>query len=225
MDVTGLVVLSVRCVGSECEEWEQWSRGPHLDRLADLRHVGAVSRASVVPEPKLAMPGPGFSHIELIELIDDVDAGATDVRAALVAERAGRDGRSDHAVVRGEALVPHGPHTTEVGARASSTGHILADVLCTDHTLELEWDRWYDDVHLPDMLATGAFAGGSRWRRRLRPQWGAAHVTLYDIGLPDVTDAVDRSAAAMPDLVAAGRKHPCHCGGPTVLVERTSGPG
>lgn len=220
MEVTGLVVLSVRCAGLERDDWERWSTGPHLEHLDTLASVGGVSRGAVVPVPEVGVPGPGFTHVELIELVAPVDQGVADVRAALVSERAGPGGRADHAVVRGEALVPHGPHTVEAGARSASTGHILADVLCTDHRHEPEWDRWYDEVHLPDMLATGAFAGGSRWRRRLRPQWGAAHVTLYDIDLAEVTHAVDRSAAAMPELMVAGRKHPYHCGGPTVLIER-----
>ncbi|MGI9604217.1 MAG: hypothetical protein ACR2QE_20225 [Acidimicrobiales bacterium] len=219
-ELAGLVVLSVRCAGPGPDDWDSWARGPHLDTLRSIPGVGQVSRSALVPPPVMGMPGPGFSHVELIELVDDIDAGVASVRAGLVSERGGDRGRTDHAVVAGEVLAPHGDHRNKAAVDDGLTGHIVANVLCTDRDHESDWDRWYDDQHLPDMMASGAFIGGSRWRRRLRPQWGAAHVTLYDIGLSPVTEAVDRSAAVMPDLVAQGRKHPHHCGATTLLLER-----
>jgi len=220
-DVSGLIVLSVRSAAADDHDWERWSTDDHLPRVAAVAGVRAVTRLAVVPRPPVGMPGPGFTHIELVELVGHLDQAVTSVRAELVAERNGADGRADHAIVAGDVLVPHGPHGTKIPPAPALTGHVLANVLCTDVTSEPEWDRWYDEQHLPDMVATGAFSAGSRWRRRLRPQWGAAHVTLYDIELADVNDAVHRSAAAMPALIAGGRKHPNHCGGPTLVLQRS----
>ncbi|MDH4168141.1 MAG: hypothetical protein OEW42_00995 [Acidimicrobiia bacterium] len=219
-NLSGLIALSVRCSGADRDQWRAWMGERHLPGLGALSGVRAVTWLEVVPAPTLGAPGLGFSHVELVELTEPLDAAVASVRAHLVSERLGAAGRDDHAIVNGEVLVPHGPHGAKAPVTPALSGHILANVLCTDHRREADWDRWYDDDHLPDMMASGAFTGASRWRRRLRPQWGAAHVTLYDIDMPVVTDAVERSAAVMPDLVARGRKHPCHCGGLTLALQR-----
>lgn len=216
-DPSGLVVLFTRCIGSDTDGWHGWCEGEHLPGLRELPSVRSATRSAVTPPPTLGGPGLGFTHAELIELVGDVDRASGAVAAALL--RAGAP--PQHAVVHGETVVPHGP-VVRPRPDADVTGHVLANVLCADRRSEDEWDRWYDEVHLPDMMATGAFRAGSRWRRERRPAWGAAHLTLYDVGPGPVAEAVDRSAAAMPDLIAAGRKHPRHSGGLTVALDRTA---
>ena len=83
---------------------------------------------------------------------------------------------------------------------------------------EDRWDDWYDTVHVPDMLATGAFAAATRWERSPRLAFGPNHLTLYDVAHADVQTAVDLSAAAMPGIVAAGRKFPGHTGALTLTL-------
>ena len=106
--------------------------------------------------------------------------------------------------------------------RPELTGHILAYVLCNDPEREAEWDRWNDEVHMPDMLASDAFAGVTRWRRLAPEDDGrrARFATLYDVGAIGIDAAVARSAAAMPGIVAAGRKLGCHVGALTVTLVR-----
>jgi hypothetical protein len=99
-------------------------------------------------------------------------------------------------------------------------GHILAYVLCNDPSREAEWDAWNDDMHMPDMLESEAFSGVSRWRRLPRGDWGTQCLTLYDVGSIGIEEAVRRSAAVMPGIAEAGRKHPCHVGGLTVTLQR-----
>ena len=47
---------------------------------------------------------------------------------------------------------------------------------------------------------------------------GPNHLTLYDVGLDSIDEAVARSAAVMPDLIAAGRKHRAHTGAMTLTL-------
>ena len=77
------------------------------------------------------------------------------------------------------------------------------------------------DVHMPDMLESGAFTGVSRWCHTQREYRGAEFLTLYDVGIEGVDTAVERSAAVMPGLTAAGRKHVCHVGALTVTLTRS----
>ena len=57
------------------------------------------------------------------------------------------------------------------------------------------------------MLACGAFSAMSRWRRVPGRGSGPNHLTLYDVATDTVDEAVQRSAATLAEVVAAGRKH------------------
>ena len=71
---------------------------------------------------------------------------------------------------------------------------------------------------MPDMLETGAFSAGTRWRRLEPVRFGANHLTLYDVSDHSVDDAVRISRDAMTPLVARGRKLECHVSALTVTL-------
>ena len=96
-------------------------------------------------------------------------------------------------------------------------------MLCNDPAREAEWDAWYDEQHVPDMLSCGAFSAMSRWQRTPRAQVGSNFLTLYDVATDTVDEAVQRSAVTLAEIVAAGRKHESHTGALTVTL-RTGGP-
>ena len=115
--------------------------------------------------------------------------------------------------------VAHGRWSDKPDPSPALRGHILAHVFPCDPDLAAEWDDWYDAEHLPDMMASDAFTAGTRWRRRGRRATTAPnHVTLYDVGLDSIDEAVARSAAVMPGLIAAGRKHRAHTGALTLTL-------
>ena len=70
------------------------------------------------------------------------------------------------------------------------------------------------------MMASEAFSAATRWRRDPRRPLGPDFVTLYDVSLDSIDEAVARSAAVMPGIVAAGRKHPTHTGALTITLVR-----
>ena len=94
-------------------------------------------------------------------------------------------------------------------------------MLCNDPAREAEWDAWYDEQHVPDMLSCGAFGAMSRWRRTPRTRVGSNFLTLYDVSTETVDEAVERSAATLAEIVAAGRKHETHTGALTVTLRPT----
>jgi hypothetical protein len=208
-------------------EWHRWQDDVRLPALSDARGNGGArvaTRFAFTARPEPGMPGLGFTHVTILEL-DAPDAAMVAAQANRVLDlddalRAGGGGHPAHVTVGADAFAAHGPHSHKPAPSPALHGHILAHVLCADPAREAEWDAWYDEQHVPDMLACGAFGAMTRWVRTPRNRVGPNHLTLYDVATDTVEEAVERSAAVMPGLIAAGRKHPCHTGGLTLTLQR-----
>ena len=96
-----------------------------------------------------------------------------------------------------DVFVAHGPFGEKPEPSTDLHGHILTNVLCNDPAREAEWDAWYDEQHVPDMLSCGAFGAMSRWERTPRSRDGANFLTLYDVATDTVEEAVERSAVTL----------------------------
>ncbi len=219
----GLVVVHTKCVRAADEpEWDAWEDDVHLPALCGPRGAWAATRFELTVRPEPGMPGIGFTHVTVVEL-DGADVAAQGARVLAVDDELRAAGRMHpaHATLAAEVFVAHGPHGTKPAPSATRTGHILTHVLCTDPSRVQEWDAWYDDVHVPDMLSSAAFSAMSRWRRATTAAVGPNHLTLYDVATPTVEEAVLRSAVTLAEVTAAGRKHPCHTGGLTVTLRPT----
>ena len=141
------------------------------------------TRFELAQRPQPGMPGLGFTHVTVHEL----DADDPVAQSTATIERLRRVRRHPaHATVGADAVVAHGPWSDKPAPGDELRGHILANVMCTDPAREAEWDEWYDEVHVPDMLSCGAFGAMTRWRRIPRPEVGPAHVTLYDVATETV---------------------------------------
>lgn len=164
--------------------------------------------------PPAGRPGAGHSHV----LSFTADAWIAWEREVAL-ERSG-----DHLDTHAEVARDHW-RTQGIEIRlddAEATSLIVAEVVCTDPSAQAEWDDWYTEQHLPDMMASMAFVAGHRWtRNELRPG-GPNHLTVYEIAGRAVDAAIAESAAIMPALIADGRKHRCHTGGRTLALNRVS---
>jgi hypothetical protein len=216
-------VVHAKCVRvSDEPEWDAWEDDVHLPAWCSAAGAWAATRFELTARPEPGLPGIGFTHVTIAEL-DAADVAAHAGRVVAVDEELRAQGRmhAAHATIAADVFVAHGPHGTKAAPSASRTGHVLTYVLCTDPRRVTEWDRWYDEVHVPDMLSCGAFSGISRWRRLTPNEVGPNHLTLYDVSTPTVEEAVARSAAVLAELTAAGRKHECHTGALTVTLRPT----
>lgn len=217
---SALLILHEKCnKPAEEGDWVRWHLDTHdadLARAFDARHVTFWQLAQ---KPQPGMPGLGFSHVTIVELDRSADA---DVRpdAVLGALRAEGKVHPSHTVVDAQLFVAHGAFAEKAPPTDRLRGHILAHVLPNDPAQERDWDEWYDREHVPDMMASEAFSGVTRWRREPRAPVGPNHITLYDVELDSIELAVERSAAVMPGIVAAGRKHPAHTGALTLTLVR-----
>ena len=196
LDAISLIAAKSTDGGAD-EAWAEW---------VSVAVTGAGgSLWALHPRPPAGGPGPGHTHV--IQLV---------MGTAL---RRGDGGGGNHAEIRRDDWARHGdPIVTDPSAPV--TALIVAEVLCADPDREAEWDRWYDEVHLPDMMACGAFVAGSRWRRAAHRPGGANHLTVYEIAGRSLDQAIEQSVANMPGLVAAGRKHELHTGGLTMALTR-----
>jgi hypothetical protein len=220
---SALLVVHAKCVRAPEEpEWDAWEDDVHLPAICANGGAWAATRFELTARPEPGMPGIGFTHVTIVELEGpDVETHAARVLAVDDALRADQRMHPAHALITAELFVAHGPHGHKPAPSTTRTGHILTHVLCTDPRRVDEWDAWYDEVHVPDMLSCGAFSAMSRWRRPTPNPIGPNHVTLYDVATPTVDEAVSRSAATLAEVVAAGRKHECHTGALTVTLRPT----
>ena len=218
---SGLLLHFSRCnAPARAAEWSAWLDAGYRPALAELPGTRSVTCWALTQQPTPGMPSVGFSHVTIHELAGDVDASAQAIEARIEALRESDALHPNHCVTNVDVLEAHGRFRQKPLPTDELCGHILAYVMGNDPRREAEWDAWNDDVHMPDMLESRAFTGVSRWRRRPHGQSGAQYLTLYDVGSIGLEEAVKRSAAVMPGLVAAGRKHETHVGGLTVTLAR-----
>lgn len=218
---TALLLTYSRCnAPPRIPDWNQWMLDDHVPAMAATPGVRAATHWALSVQPTPGMPSVGFSHVTIYELTGDPDEGAAALAEAERQARANGTLDPNHCVVETDLLAAHGRWIAKPLPTDDLTGHILAFVLCNDAAREDEWNVWNDDVHMPDMLASDAFAGVSRWRRVHDDGRRARHATLYDVGPIGVDEAVARSAAVMPGITKAGRKHACHVGALTVTLVR-----
>jgi hypothetical protein len=220
---TGLLILYAKCIRAGDEPaWDEWEDMVHLPALCRVGGPWVATRFELTQRPEPGMPGIGFTHVTICELDDDDVAG----QAALTLDaedalRTSGDVHAAHVAIGADVFRAHGPYGTKPEPSPALRGHILTNVLCNDPAHEAEWDAWYDDQHVPDMLSCGAFGALSRWQRTPRARVGSNFLTLYDISAATVDEAVERSAVTLAEITAAGRKHETHAGALTVTLQPT----
>jgi hypothetical protein len=200
-------------------DWDQWEDNVHVPALCTTGGPWVATRFELTARPQPGMPGIGFTHVTIYEFDHaDVSAQAARTLDAENALRAAGDMHGAHATIGAEVFVAHGTFGDKPEPSNALHGHILTNVLCIDPTREAEWDAWYDEQHVPDMLTCGAFGAMSRWQRTPRVRAGSNFLTLYDVATDTVEEAVERSALTLAQVVANGRKHETHAGGLTVTL-------
>ena len=223
MSTTGLLVVYAKCrKASEERAWDAWEDDVHLPALCTAGGPWVATRFELTARPQPGMPGIGFTHVTIYEL-DDTDVVAQAVRTLDADDALRVAGRMHpaHVAIGADVFVAHGPFGRKPEPSPALHGHILTNVLCSDPTREDEWDAWYDEQHVPDMLSSGAFGAMSRWQRAPRNRVGPNFLTLYDVSTDTVEEAVERSAATLAEIVATGRKHETHAGALTVTLRPT----
>ncbi len=211
--VDGLVMVLTRPSDFTQEEaWAKWYDEVHLPETGAASGATVVTHWQVADRPEGFSPVQGFTHVDFYEY-DDALRGQLDLLEAFDAERSGGRMHPCHSVVGVDAFAATGRWARPTAHGPALTGHVMSYVMTNDPSRIDEWNAWLDDVHVPDMLASGAFVNARRWRRLDPPRYAANFLTVYDVELEDLSQAVHLSGSVMPELLRAGRMYTAHYGG------------
>ncbi len=221
--VNGIVLVFSRPSDFAQEaEWSAWYDGTHLPAAVASSGAAVATRWEHVERPHGASPPVGFTHMTAYEF-DDLGAGAPKLLDVLDPSRARSRHQADM-IVGVEVLAPAGARWHHRRRGDDVTGQVIAFVGPNDPAREEEWNVWLDDVHVPDMLGSGAFVNATRWVRTARDRFGPNYLTIYDVTLPDIDEAVALSGAAMGPARERGRLRPFHAGGLRAALRRAGRP-
>jgi len=216
--IDGLVMVLTRPSDfSEEPAWAEWYDDVHLPETGEGSGARIVTHWQVADRPAGFSPVQGFTHVDFYEL-DDAARGRDALLDALDAQRAAGRAHPCHSVVAVDAFRAVGRWSKATAHGPTLTGHVMSYVMTNDPSRTDAWNAWLDDVHVPDMLASGAFVNARRWQRLDPARYGANYLTVYDVELPDLAEAVHLSGAVMPDLLRAGRMDTTHYGGMRAML-------
>jgi len=200
--------------------WSVWYDDTHLQTSMDASGARAASRWENIERPPMASPPVGFTHVAIYEF-DDV-AGAPKLLDLFdPASVTALPRHPAHTIIGVEVMRPAGSRWNqrlEMGPEI--TGQVMAFVGPNDPVREDQWNAWLDTVHVPDMVNSGAFVNASRWVRSEPARFGLNYLTIYDVALEDVGDAVALSGAAMGPARERGRLREYHSGGLRAALRR-----
>src|SRR5437588_11667078 len=83
---------------------------------------------------------------------------------------------------------------------------------CTDPNREEEFNRWYDEQHLPDILTTPHFVAAQRYKLAGRPskmEPEARYLAIYEIDTDDTASAMKALGESLGKLPPERRLHEC----------------
>ena len=177
----GLAVVLVNCKDPAQEaDFDRWYNEVHLP---DVCNPGVFPRATRYENPNAAGGDEQPRYLALYETDRD-DPGAAWV-----------DNREHTAPLRPQGRIHSALQASSVGVykRMGSpppsdrpvTGVLIVLVDCGDPAREAEFNAWYDDVHVPDILSTGAYYSAVRYENTDTESGGPRYLAVYE------TDAAD----------------------------------
>ncbi|MFC2042345.1 DUF4286 family protein [Chloroflexota bacterium] len=66
----------------------------------------------------------------------------------------------------------------------------LIEAACADPSREDEWNDWYDNVHIPDVLETPGFVAGTRYKTEKPKEGRGPYLCIYEIETDDIDDTM-----------------------------------
>jgi len=192
----GIVLAITNCNDPSKEDefnyWYNHIHGPDVTGFGVFRHFTRFINAN----PK---PGEG-KYLAICEISQDDVAGVwatalPEMRARLQEQR--RYSPLLQAVTPGVAFKRLGG---EFAAAGKPTRGILAVLTnCKDPAREEEFNRWYNDVHIPDILDTGAYHTAYRYESLAPQVTKGKYLALYETHYDNPTNARDELVKVRAD--------------------------
>lgn len=181
---------------------EEFNRWYNLTHLSDITGTGAVGNAR---RYQALAPGDA-KYLATYETDGDPAEALRQVRAN--AERLRQRGRMNDDLVRVLSQTFRAVAFWRRGQGQPVTGLLVVGSNCKAPERVKEFNDWYTNVHLPDILATGLFHTGYRYQN-IDPQPGQfRYLALYETDLSDPLRATEELLAFRPRWDAQGRRSP-----------------
>ena len=74
---------------------------------------------------------------------------------------------------------------------------LVAETNCSDPSQEKEFNHWYDNIHMPDILETPGFIRATRYENSSPAEGRGKFLTLYKV----VTEDMEQTLAAFTENV------------------------
>ena len=184
-------------------EWDQWYDTIHLPDI-----VGSGSAWRATRWQRQDAGHFGWTNANLYE-VEGPDIVANQKKASAHAPRWRAEGRHflDYALMDLKFFEPTGKWTGIADPSPDLSARVYVLTLCGDRSRDDEWNEWYDDVHVPDLLAVDGFVSATRWKLVTPTPFGANHLAIFDVH-GDIEAAQANLAAAVPKMFKGGRMHP-----------------
>ena len=76
---------------------------------------------------------------------------------------------------------------------------------CRDETRDTEFNDWYDNVHIPDMLKLPVVVAATRYKRKDSKVGEAKYLSIYELETDDIEQAMTAWDAQVQSLQEKGR--------------------
>jgi hypothetical protein len=83
----------------------------------------------------------------------------------------------------------------------------LVETICADPTREDEFNNWYNNVHIPDVLKTPGFIAATRYIIRELRDGRGKYLTIYEIETDDIGATMELRRESRLKEADSGRSH------------------
>jgi hypothetical protein len=188
---------AIRMIRTNCTDpaqdrsFNDWYDGVHTP---DVLSSGMVSRVVRYQNAERGDTGPGYIAIHELAW-DDLDEVARHVARTRRRLTAGNGFHPALQIVKAQTWKRIGrAFSTPRTGRASVVGVFVVETHCADEARVEEFNRWYNDVHVPDLLDTRLFTSAYRFS-------AVAAGSLTGPVAPTETEAVAGSADPRPTFL------------------------
>ncbi len=201
-------------------EWNEWYDNVHIPDGHSVGGFWTATRWEITSRPPGGYPALGFTHLNIKETAGPNAVERMRPKKPGIVDTWRAQGRL-HPTQGVIATMPFrviGRWQDKPAPSPRTTGLFLVFTTCTDPRVEDEWNEWYDNVHVPDVMQCGFAYAVTRWVRVDYHPFQTNYLGIYEIEDPDPDAAVRRMAQHSPTLRPKGRVHPNHCGGMNFTV-------
>ena len=82
---------------------------------------------------------------------------------------------------------------------------MLVETNCKEETRDSEFNKWYDTIHIPDVLSSPGFKSAARYLIKDPVRDKGKYLAIYEIETDDIKKTMEASLKNIESKIAAGR--------------------